>query len=253
MIGPKKVEWMPIANRASSISGIASVWVKMSCQASTSPAAPISMMKTSASFTQRMIAALSRMSANWPDRAESTKNGRMNRPEATRAELRFGRVRTVDAVDDEQHHRVLEQVVVEGIEQLGAEQRQEPPLAQQIRRRCHASPSLQPLGSSRLARWPGRTRVKRLFYRARGRLRADSPCSPCPTSSPCRGSSTVPLLVALLWWPEWGSRLCDGLRALLPDGNHRLFRRLSCAFERGRRRSSACSSTRSPTRSWSPR
>ena len=39
-------------------------------------------MKISATLTQRMMSALSRMSASWPDMAESTKNGRMNNPEA---------------------------------------------------------------------------------------------------------------------------------------------------------------------------
>jgi hypothetical protein len=82
LIGPKKVECTPIANSAASISGIAMISVSQPCQAISSPAAPTSMMKISASLTQRMIIALSRMSASWPDIADSTKNGRMNSAEA---------------------------------------------------------------------------------------------------------------------------------------------------------------------------
>jgi hypothetical protein len=48
------------------------------------------------------------------------------------AELRLGTFRIVDAVDDEQHHGVLEQVVVEGAQQLRDEQRQEAALAHQV-------------------------------------------------------------------------------------------------------------------------
>jgi hypothetical protein len=82
LIGPKKVECTPIANSASSISGMAIAWVSRPCQAISSPAAPTIMMPISASLTQRMIIALSRMSASWPESAERMKNGRMNRPEA---------------------------------------------------------------------------------------------------------------------------------------------------------------------------
>jgi hypothetical protein len=82
LIGPKNVEWTPIANRATSISGMATAVVSKPCQASSSPAAPTTMMAISAALTRRMIRALSRMSASCPASAERTKNGRMNRPEA---------------------------------------------------------------------------------------------------------------------------------------------------------------------------
>jgi hypothetical protein len=58
-----------------------------------------------------------------------------------RAELRLRFLGIVDAVDDEQHHRVLEQVVVESVEQLRREQRQEAPLPQQVCRCQHDLPA----------------------------------------------------------------------------------------------------------------
>ena len=54
-----------------------------------------------------------------------------------RAERAFRAFRIVDAVDDEQHHRVLVQIVVERVEQLRHEQRQEPAHAQQVGRGRH--------------------------------------------------------------------------------------------------------------------
>ena len=83
MIGPKKVEWMPMANSAASKSGIASVWTVMPLQISASPTAPTVMIAISAPFTQRMMTALSRWSANCPDSADNRKKGRMNRPVAS--------------------------------------------------------------------------------------------------------------------------------------------------------------------------
>ena len=58
-----------------------------------------------------------------------------------RAELRFGFLGIIHAVDDEQDHRVLEQVVVERIEQLSREQREETPLPQQVCRSQHGLPA----------------------------------------------------------------------------------------------------------------
>ena len=80
-IGPKKVECTPMANSASSISGMASECTAMCRHASSSPAAPTSMMAISQAFTMRMIFALSRISANWPESEDSTKKGMMNTPE----------------------------------------------------------------------------------------------------------------------------------------------------------------------------
>jgi hypothetical protein len=75
-------EWMPIANSAVSIRGIATVLIAKPCQASTRPVPPTSMIKISQNLTIRMIFALSRMSASWPASADSTKNGMMNSVEA---------------------------------------------------------------------------------------------------------------------------------------------------------------------------
>ena len=99
MIGPRNVEWTPIANSAASSSGIAlcassgggavrqaapaPVAHSTSCQAISSPAAPTSMIPISHPFTIRMIRALSRMSASCPASAERTKKGTMKTPEAT--------------------------------------------------------------------------------------------------------------------------------------------------------------------------
>jgi hypothetical protein len=66
LIGPKKVEWTPMANSAASISGIAMACHGIPCQASTRPAPPTSMIAISQNLTMRMIRALSRMSASWP-------------------------------------------------------------------------------------------------------------------------------------------------------------------------------------------
>ena len=82
MIGPKKVEWTPIANSAASISGMATVCTAMPFQAIANPAAPTSMIPTSAALTMRMIRALSRISASWPESAESVTNGSTNSAEA---------------------------------------------------------------------------------------------------------------------------------------------------------------------------
>ena len=71
MIGPKKVEWTPIANTAASISGML---------ASMIPAPPTIMIPISASLMMRISRALSWSSASWPDSAENRKKGRMNRP-----------------------------------------------------------------------------------------------------------------------------------------------------------------------------
>jgi hypothetical protein len=60
------------------VSGMATVIVHSPCQASKSPTPPTSMMPISHALMMRMITALSRMSASWPDSAERMKNGRMN-------------------------------------------------------------------------------------------------------------------------------------------------------------------------------
>jgi hypothetical protein len=80
LIGPKKVEWTPIANKASSISGNATVPTAIPFQAIARPAAPTSMIRISQNLTMRMIRALSRASASWPDSADSRKKGSMKMP-----------------------------------------------------------------------------------------------------------------------------------------------------------------------------
>ncbi len=82
MIGPKKVEWTPIANKAASISGMARPWIATPIQASASPAAPTIMIAISHALTMRMIRALSRASASCPASAENRKKGRMKMPVA---------------------------------------------------------------------------------------------------------------------------------------------------------------------------
>ena len=93
------------------------------------PAAPTTMMTISAVLTMRMIRALSRESASWPASAENRKKGRMNRPPAIALNVASLVGVVIDVVDDEEHHRVLEQIVVERAEELGDEQRQEAPRA----------------------------------------------------------------------------------------------------------------------------
>ena len=91
-------------------------------------------------FTMRMIFALSLASASWPASAESRKKGRMKTAVVIALNQNSSRSLVVDLVDDEQHHRVLEQIVVERAEQLGDEQRQEAPRAEQVGGAGHANP-----------------------------------------------------------------------------------------------------------------
>ena len=102
------------------------------CQAISRPAAPTSMITISQTLTMRMIRALSRASASWPDSADSRKKGRMKTPVVIALNQVSDALVIIDLVDDEQHHRVLEQIVVERAEQLGDEQRQEPARAEQV-------------------------------------------------------------------------------------------------------------------------
>ena len=123
LIGPKKVEWTPIANKASSSSGTL---------CSSRPAAPATMMMISAVLTMRMMHALSPASASWPASADSRKKGRMNSPPAIALNAASWVCVAVDAVDDQHDHRRAEQIVVERAEELGRENRQEAPRAQQM-------------------------------------------------------------------------------------------------------------------------
>ena len=72
--------------------------------------------------------------------------GQDEQPLRDGAELELLRRVRIELVGDEQHDRLLEQAVVERAEELGREQRQEPPRAQQVgdvldqglgARRCH--------------------------------------------------------------------------------------------------------------------
>jgi hypothetical protein len=81
--GPKKVEWTPIAKIPASSRPVTSpLDTPMPCHASNSPAAPISMIPISHSLTQRMITALSRVSANCPETADSSRKGMISKVEA---------------------------------------------------------------------------------------------------------------------------------------------------------------------------
>ena len=70
-----------------------------------------------------------------------------------RAEPGLRRLVIIDLVDDEQHHRVLEQIVVERAEQLGDEQRQEAARAEQVGGAVHQAW----LGSDAVRRMPGQS------------------------------------------------------------------------------------------------
>ena len=78
MIGPKKVECIPIANSARNISGIARVPIWTPLAASSRPVAPTDMMMISANLIQRMMVVLLRMSASWPEVAENSTKGSTN-------------------------------------------------------------------------------------------------------------------------------------------------------------------------------
>src|SRR3990172_1589449 len=71
--GPNTVEWTPIRNRATN---------RVTISPRTNPTAASAMIPISASFTSRMIRALSYLSASCPAVAENRKNGRMNTPAA---------------------------------------------------------------------------------------------------------------------------------------------------------------------------
>ena len=89
-------------------------------------------MPISASLMNRISRALSWSSASWPERAEKRKNGRMNRPWAMALNWNSFAGFRKQLVGDEQHHRLLEQAVVERAKELRREQRHEAPRAQQV-------------------------------------------------------------------------------------------------------------------------
>ena len=68
-----------MANMASSMSGMATPSTMIPARAIIRPPAPTIMITISQVFTIRMIFALSIESASWPERAESTKKGRVKR------------------------------------------------------------------------------------------------------------------------------------------------------------------------------
>ena len=123
MIGPKKVEWTPIAVSAASSSGM--LW-------SSRPAAPNTMIAISAVLTMRTIRALSWASASWPGERRQQEERGDEQPAGNRAERRFLLGVAIDAEDHQHHHRGAEQVVVEGAEELGDENRQESPRLHEV-------------------------------------------------------------------------------------------------------------------------
>src|SRR3546814_1079670 len=70
---------------------------------SSRPIDPTAMIPISAPFTMRMIRALSMASASWPDRAESRKKGRMNKPVASALKL--------DSMRSEEHTSELQSLM----------------------------------------------------------------------------------------------------------------------------------------------
>jgi cardiolipin synthase (CMP-forming) len=136
----------------------------------------------------------------------------------------------VDAVDDEQDHRVLEQVVVERAQQLRDEQRQEAARRTRcvdvVMRPCRPCSCCGPYK----CRNGGTTTCGGLFPGTLGGYACTRMLTlPNPDAfAHCRGAAAgLPAVVA-----GWELGLCPCLRALLPDGHHRLFRRLSCALQR---------------------
>ena len=184
----------------------------------------------------------------------------------------------IDLVDDEQHHRVLEQIVVERAEQLGDEQRQEAARAEQMGGAVHQADRGSGqrggcLASHRARRHPhrhgGLARRRRVIGGAREaaqaprlalrgspnvprlalRRRRDADAAqPADAVAHPRGADPgVPAVEAEL------VRLCDHLRASTAWSASPIISTAISPARRGRCRGSASSSIRSPTRSWSSR
>ena len=123
MIGPKKVECTPIAQTAASISGML---------ASIRPGAAdhhdADLGQLDDADEPRLVVVVGELAGQRREEEE----GQDEQALRDGAELGLLRRVRIELVDDEQHHRLLEQVVVERAEQLGREQRQEPPRAQQV-------------------------------------------------------------------------------------------------------------------------
>ena len=212
LIGPKKVEWTPIAKTAASISGMF---------ASIRPAPPTIMITISANLMIRISRALSWSSASWPESAESRKKGRMNSPCAMELNWNSFAGFWIELVGDEQHHRLLEQAVVESAEELGREQRKEAPRAQQVSNVLDQS-----LRARGFMDWEARHSQlcpsrQTLITRAPNDAVAAQP--PDAVADPRGADSRLPAVEA------GAGRLCGDLRALLHRRHHRLFRRLSRA------------------------
>ena len=123
MIGPKKVEWTPIAHSASSSSG-------MLCeqQAGGADDHDEDLGGLDDADDARLVAGVGELAGERREQEE----GQDEQPAGDRAERRFlGRV-AIDAVDDQHDHRGAEQIVVERAEELGREDRQEAARAQQM-------------------------------------------------------------------------------------------------------------------------
>ena len=88
------------------------------------PTAPTTMIAISSSLTQADEARLSYLSASCPAVAEKRKNGRMKMPPQIH-QMPASTSTTRRLEGDEQDQRVLEEVVVEGAEKLGQEERRE--------------------------------------------------------------------------------------------------------------------------------
>ena len=135
------------------------------------------------------------------------------------AELKLLRRVGIELIGDEQHDRLFEQAVVERAEELGREQGQEPPLAQQVRDVLNhdlGAPALisMPQGVASFAR-------EAKPYKRALSVNAVAAQSSHPVAHLRGADPGVPAVAA------GAARLRDHLRPLLHRRDHRLFRRLS--------------------------
>ena len=237
LIGPKKVEWTPIAVSATSSSGM--LW-------SSSPAAPNSMITISALLTMRMISALSLASASWPASADKQEEGGDEQAAGDRAEGRFLLGIAIDAVDHQQHHRGAEQIVVEGAEELRDEQRQEAARAQQMGDVLDQRPR-----RAGCSRW-GERHSQLCAPPPNAITRSRPTMLTLPNLLTLSRIFAVPILVFLLWKPA-PLRLSRSPSCSTASSGSPIISTAISPARRGRSRGSASSSTRSPTRSWSRR
>ncbi len=116
LIGPNSVAITPNMNSVTNMIGI---------ECSQKPTTPSAETAISTSFTLRATTDLSNRSAIWPPSPDRKKNGPMNT--AAVSVISASRFGNAGGEQDEEDQRVLEEVVVEGGEELAPEQRGEAP------------------------------------------------------------------------------------------------------------------------------